>query len=243
MELVTVLRVLARRRLLLVLGVLAAGCLAGAFALSPFAQPERRASEALTQIQIDTPTSLIVDLTASNATIGTQTRLLANAMPRSSFVADLARAAGISPSQLTVVPEDARNPPRPSSLAERAAEVATTAATPYVLVVSASTDVPVIAIRVSGPDLDTVGRLARAPVTVLRRLTAAQAPSASRTLSVRTLTTATFEPGAATGRRDLVLAALVFVLLTVLWAAALVIVPGAARAWRRSVAQPSLDGA
>lgn len=247
MELVTVLRVLARRRGLLVLGVLAAlaaGCVAGGtIALGPFAAPERRASEAFTQIQLDTPKSLLVDLGASNATIGTQTRLLASAMPKSGFLTELARAAGISPRQLTVVARDAREPPRVSPLAVRAAEVAATPATPYVLVVSASTDVPVISIRVSGPDLDKVGRLTRAPVTLLRSFTAAQAPSASRTLSVRTLTPATFEEGAVSGGRRLVLAALVFVLFSVAWAAALVIVAGVARAWRRSGAEASLDAA
>lgn len=236
MELVSVLRVLARRRLLVALGVLAAAVVgyaaSGAISVGPFGASEQQSTVAYSQIQIDTPKSLLVDLEVNSSAIGTQTVLLADRMPKSAVQAEIARTAGIRPEQLTVLPTDAAYPARVSPLATRGAEVASTPRGTYLLEVSATTEFPIISVAASGPDRRTVRRLAEAPTTVLRSLTDAGARTLEHQLSVKALAPVVFASNVDGGGHGRLLGLIVFVTLSALWCGALVIATGIARSWR-----------
>jgi hypothetical protein len=238
MELVSVLRVLARRRLLVLLGIVAAavgGFVAtGAVSVGPFGAPQRHSAVAHTQIQIDTPKSQIVDLEANTSAIGTQTAMLADRLPKSDLQAAIARTAGIAPARLAVLSTDAAYPAWVSPLATRAAEIAATTQRPYVLKVSATGDFPVISVEAAGPDRATVARLARAPTTVLQQLTANGAANPQRRLSVQALSAVQFDDDVVSGGRHALVGALVFVVLSVMWCFAIVIASGIARWWRNA---------
>lgn len=237
MELVSAVRLLARRRLLAALGVLGAalaGLLtSGVFTVGPFGGPERHSIVGYTRLQLDTPNSLLVDLRSSSVTIGTQTVLFADQMHKSSVQASIAAAAGIPASKLTVITAGAAIPPRVSPLATSAASVATIAYTPYVLTVKASTDLPIVGLEIAGPDSATVGRLAQAPVRVLQQVADESAPSVRARFDVRTLTPVSFTDEVVGGGRMIPLGIGVFFVLSILWCAALVIGSGLKRAWRR----------
>lgn len=230
MELLSVLRVLARRPLLVALGLLAAAVAGVATGEALSAPAERRSAVARSEIQIDTPNSLLVDLVAIDSALRAQTVLLADQLAGSEQRAAIAHAAGIAPARLTVLRADAALPPRVSPLATRAAEAAATARSAYVLTVSATTELPVISIRATGADSATVGRLAQAPTTVLQTLTAAAAPG--RGHSVRVLTPVEFVSDAVNGGRNVFKAVLAFIVLAVLSCIAIVILDGVARARR-----------
>lgn len=242
MELVSAVRLLARRRLLVAAGVLAAalvGVLAsGVFAVGPFGGPELRSIVGYTRLQLDTPNSLLVDLRSSSATIGTQTVLFADEMHKRPVHASIAAAAGIRANELTVVTATAAYPPRVSPLATTGASVAAIAYSPYVLTIKASTDLPVVGIEVAGPDIATVGRLAQAPVEVLQQLADARAPNAQARFTVRTLTPVSFTEEVVGGGRTILIGIGAFVALSILWGAALVVGSGVMRLWRRPASEP-----
>ena len=242
MELVSIGRFLARRRLLVALGVVIAAVggltATGLVSIGPFGAPERRATVARAQLQVDTPNSLLVDLEASNSAIGTQTVLLAYQLARPELQTAIARAAGIAPSKLTVLNADAAIPPRVSPLANRATETAAQPRGDYLLTVKATTELPVISFEARGPDSAVVGRLADAPKTVLQTLTAEGARSPRHQLAVRALTPVRFDDKTVViGGRNALVGALVFVALAVMWCAAIVLLSGIARAWRAFAGQ------
>lgn len=236
MELMSVLRVLARRRVLVLLGIVAAAvggfAATGAISFGPFGSPKRHSSVAHAQMQIDTPKSQIVDLEANTSAIGTQTVMLADRLPKADVLAAIARTAGIAPSRLAVLPTDAAQPAWVSPLATRAAEMASTTERAYVLKVTATGDFPVITVEAAGPRRATVARLARAPTTVLQRMTADGAANPQRRLSVRALGPVEFDDDVVSGGRHALVGALVFVVLAVMWCFAIVMATGVARWWR-----------
>jgi hypothetical protein len=236
MELVSVLAVLARRRLLVLLGILAAaigGFVAtGVISVGPFGTPTHHSIIARSQIHIDTPKSHLVDLEANTSAIGTQTVMLADRLPKRDQQAAIARAAGIAPKRLFVLSTDASYPAWVSPLATRATEVASTPRGVYMLKVTATNEFPVIFVEAAGPDRATVARLARAPTTVLQKLTADGAANARRQLSVRALTGVEFDDDVVSGGRHILVGALVFLVLSVMWCFAIVIATGIARWWR-----------
>jgi hypothetical protein len=234
MELVSVLRVLAGRPLLVAAGLVTAvlaGCAASGAVFPGVGAPARQTTTAYAQIQIDTPQSLLADLAADASAIGTQTVLLADRLPKREVAAAIARAAGIAPAKLTVLAADSAYPVLVSPLATRGAEAASTPTGAYVLTVTASTQFPVIGVAASGPDGATVKRLAQAPTTVLRSLTAAGAQSPRHELSVKALTPLVVAADDRGGHGGLV-GVIVFVALFALWCCALVIAAGIARLWR-----------
>jgi len=236
MELVSVLRVLARRPLLVLLGIVAAavgGFVAtGVISVGPFGTPTRHSIVAHSQIHIDTPKSHVIDLEANTSAIGTQTVMLADRLPKRDLQAAIARTAGIAPARLAVLSTDAEQPAWVSPLATRAAELAATTERAYVLRVTAVSDFPVITVEAAGPDRATVARLARAPTTVLQRLTAEGAANAKRRLSVQALSGVEFDDDVVSGGRHALVGALVFVMLAVMWCFAIVVATGIARWWR-----------
>lgn len=232
MEFLSILRVLARRPLLVALGLLTAAAVGVVTTGALSGAPERHSTVARSQIQIDTPNSLLVDLVAIDSALRAQTVLLADQLASSEQRAAIAHAAGIAPARLTVVRADAAVPPRVSPLATHAAEAAAKPRSAYVLTVSATTELPVIWIRAAGPESATVGRLAQAPTTILQSLTAAGAPGRRHQHSVRALTPVEFVSGVVTGGRNVFTGMLAFIVTAVLWCSAIVILSGIARAWR-----------
>jgi len=236
MELLSVLRVLARRPVLVVLGILAAAvggfAATGAISVGPFGTPKRHSYVAHAQMQIDTPKSQIVDLEANTSAIGTQTVMLADRLAKADLLAAIARTAGIAPARLAVLPTDAAYPAWVSPLSTRAAELASKTQRAYALKVSATGDFPVITVEAAGPDRATVARLARAPTTVLQRLTANGAANPQRRLSVQSLSGVEFDDDVFSGGRHALVGALVFVVLAVMWCFAIVVATGVARWWR-----------
>lgn len=165
MELVAVLRTLARRRLLLALGLLLSvgvGALAsGALGQGPGTTPELRTAAATTAVQIDTARPIVGDLRANNTSIGTQAILLGEHLAGARSRRILARAAGIPVRDLTVVATRSEEPFRPSPLAIAAGEAAESAGTPFRVTATTRPDAPVIAIRADAPTARQARQLAR----------------------------------------------------------------------------------
>lgn len=190
MELLSVLRLLVRRRLLVALGLLAAVLVAlvgsGVLGIGPAAAPERTSAVALARIQIDTARPLAADLGASDATIDAQTVMLGESLADAGQQAALARAAEIPSADLTVRSTGIEQG-LDSRLRAAARDAARTSREPYVVTVASTPDVPILTVVAAGPDRRTSERLASAAAPVLDALAVQRAPADWRRLSAEQL--------------------------------------------------------
>jgi hypothetical protein len=172
MELLTALRVLARRRVLVLLGALAAGALGAAvggyLAIGPFGSPELRSAVATVKIQVDTPRPLATDIWALGLTIGDQATMLGERLTADDTRKLIAREAGVPFEDLAVRSSRTAIVGRPSALARSAVDAASASGTPYRLTVYPAIDAPIVSIVTAGPDARTVTRLAAAATPALR---------------------------------------------------------------------------
>jgi len=235
MELLSVLRLLAEKRLLVALGAVAAvlaGIVAsGALGVGPMSAPERTSGVASSRTLVDTPRPLAADLGASDATIDAQAVLLAESLADAGLRAALARSAGVPARELTVLSVRSEQSVR-SPLAEAAEEAAQTAGGAYTLKVHAPPDVPIITVVAAAPDRLTAARLAAAAPPVLESLAAARAPTQSRRLSAERLgpvRVAEVKSGGVKPLTGIVGAVALFAM----WCGGIVILSGLARVWFR----------
>jgi hypothetical protein len=191
MEFVTALHVLARRRLLVLLGALLAGtfgaAVAGYLAVGPFGSPELHSSVARTKIQIDTPRPLATDIWALGLTLSEQATMLGERLAAEDTREYIARQAGIPSDDLAVRSSRTAIAGRPSALARSAVDAASFSGTPYRLTVYPATDAPIISIVTAGPDTATASRLAAAAAPALRMVIDGAPDSVRRRLVVKPL--------------------------------------------------------
>ena len=222
MELLAPLRELARRPLILAIGVL--GSLLLAFAASgygpgPLASPERRSGVATAEIQIDTARPLAADLRASTATVADQSVMLGESLAADDKRALIADRAGVDADGLAVLSSRTEIVGRPSPLARSAVDAASSVQTPMRITVTTAIDTPIITVTAFAPDRETATRLAAATGPALQSLIDAAPPTVKKRLVVKPLA----EPQAATvvngGPRPLIaVAAAIFGFVGWCWA-------------------------
>jgi capsular polysaccharide biosynthesis protein len=179
MELVAMLRVLWRHRMLVVVAALIA-VLVGLAVAYRIGMPPKLASRQYTvgvaslTALVDTPSSQVVDLGGkTGADIGTlsaRASLLANLMTSSPIKDEIASRAGVAPDQLIAVspaaapgaqgagasgPPDKTNDPKAKILTTKIPNLE-------------SGEIPIIAVTTQAPDADTAARLANESVAVLQ---------------------------------------------------------------------------
>lgn len=167
MELLPVLRLIWRRRLPLVVGVvIAAVVLVLLGGTKPVTTPS---AVAWTSVALDTPESQLVGVAPRGGdSLAWRASLLTHLMASASTTQELAERAGVSARQVTVVDPALALPLVPTAMAQAAATAASGTVTPYVLTVFTKNDLlPVISIEAAAPNSGTAERLAHAAIAVL----------------------------------------------------------------------------
>lgn len=242
MEIMSALRLLRRRRLLVALGALAALALgaaaSGYVAIGPFASGKIRSAIASVQIQIDTPEPLVADLRASELVIAAQTVLLAERLTSAEAQAQIARRAGVPAARLDVESSRTEIPGRASPLAREAAAAAGAPTGHYRVNVHAAAGVPIITVLAFAPDRALALKLARAAAPALDAVTAGSAANPQSQLRILPLAPARAVERTRGGPHP-VLGVAATVIFFVAWCWLVLVADGAARAWRRHVRPPA----
>ena len=237
MELVTILRVLWRRRWLVVVGLLLS-CAVG-FKLSH--GRETSSGLAWGRVVVDTKKSQLVDTTPYGAaSLPWYAATLSGLTADPAVSGDIARAAGIRADEFAVMDSGLGTPIDDTSLAKAAADAARISPQPYVLVTRALTGLPVISFEASAPTPAEAAKLVDAAaenvadgVTVSH--TMQQQPLViHRSGGVHQVEVKT-DPGLLLG---IGAAATLFLL----WCLALPLAPGIARLWRATAPVPQKAG-
>lgn len=126
------------------------------------------AASSLTKVLIDTPNSLVADAKARGAaTIYTRARLLGALIAGDDARAEIARRAGLQPSELAIAGPGAAAPPDViTPLAEQAIAVAKPTGV-YLVSVEVTPELPIVSIDANAPSRDEAVRLGRAAVETL----------------------------------------------------------------------------
>jgi hypothetical protein len=207
MGFVALLRVLWRRRLAVLVGLVAAIAV-GVVGIKMKGAPTATTSST-SRVLIDTPRSLVATANAPGAlTIYPRSRVIADLMATESAEAEVARRAGLDPDEVAVLGPGAAAPPTViTGVAEQASEVVRPVA-PYLVSVEVTPGLPILAITATGADLDTAVALGEAAVETLPEVARA-APGGGDSVEVETLG----EPNIATkvsGGRKMIAAAALF---------------------------------
>jgi hypothetical protein len=207
MGLVALLRVLWRRRLAVLVGLVAAVAV-GVVGIK-MKGPPKATTSAASRVLIDTPRSLVANAKAPGAlTIYPRARVIADLMATEGAEAEVARRAGLDPDEVAVLGPGAAAPPLViTAVAEQAAEVVRPVA-PYLVSVEVTPGLPILTITATGADLETAVALGEAAVATLPAVARA-APGGGDSVAVETLG----EPNIATkvsgGRKTIAAMALV----------------------------------
>jgi hypothetical protein len=245
MEFLSILGVLAQRRILVALGVLAAllvGAMAsGALPFGPGSSVGRPAGVAQTRIMVDHRHTVVTDVAESSDTVGTQAALLANLMSGDAERDSIARRAGIPAEDLGMQRMDLARLVALGQLADRAGKASSAIARPYVVNVGATSPLPILTIDAFAPTAADAARVATATRETLAEVVAARAPTASRSVVLKPLGDVRSLTVPASRRSPIfgVIGALGFF---VFWCCAVVVLHGLQRAWR-NVAVASARGA
>lgn len=177
MDLIPVLRALARRRLLLAIGIVLAALvgllLAFHVSLSPFTLTSRRTVSILASasVLVDPPRIVPVDRGSElTSTLPQRAGLLANLLLTDSSRARIAQILGAHPDEVAVFGPATADPYVAVPTAARASEAATATREPYVLTLSAGEKVPIIMLRAAALDRARATALINAAVETLQRV-------------------------------------------------------------------------
>ena len=230
MELVAILHVLWRRRLLAAAGVAAIAL--AVLALVP-ATPRPPAAVAQASVLLDQRESLVVDPNpAGSDTLGIRATLIGDLMEGDPIAAEIARAARIPVGGLLIT-GPAQGLPAVGTPLAVATAAAARPARPYTLDVAVDAGLPIVRLGARAPDPATATRIVQAAGASLARLTATNG-SPRHGLVARSLgppQVGTIPRG--TGRLK---SALAFVFLSGLWCLGVVAVASASAARRRVLA-------
>jgi hypothetical protein len=180
-ELLNAVRILWRRRMVLLAGVVLTAAVTALLAHGggTGAAPT---GAAIARVLVDRPHSLIVNTDPDGAdTAQIRAELLADLTAGSDAARTIARNAGVSPAELVVNGPHVAATVLGSPLSERAAAGATALARPYFVGVNVAVAAPLVTIDTKAPDVAGAVRLANAAVTTLTALastTEADGPSA-----------------------------------------------------------------
>ncbi len=232
MELITILRALWRRKLLVIIGLVVS---VGVGAAIMVKSRRYNVGVAVAHVLVDTHRSTIADL-GSDPTNGVSPRayLLATLLASAPVEETIAKQAGIPSDRLVVVP------PNPATAVPTNLQVnASTVGPPqqkYELTVGTDSTLPLITLSAQAPTSLDAARLANAGVTALQQYVsstaaAQQIPQRQQTV-VRPLGSAIAGVSSRGFRR--LYAAVIAVMLFVLLCGAIVVIPRAARLWREA---------
>lgn len=235
MELLTPLRILARRRLMVALGALLAAALgvaaSGEVAVGPFGASERHSALATANIQIDTPRPLAVDAKARASIVTQQAMMLAERLTARGARAMIARQAGVPIDELAVLSSRTAIVGRSGAVARAAVDAASSLRTRFRLTVSSTSDAPIISLVAAAPDVRTATSLAAAAAPAVEMLIAAAPDRVWKRLEVEPLA----RPEAITlhaGGPKPLLGVAAALIAFVGWCWGLVVAGGMLRAWR-----------
>jgi hypothetical protein len=166
MGLVGVVHVLWKRRIAVLVGTLLAIAV-GVVGLQR-GGATAPSSSSLTKVLIDTPNSLVADAKARGAaTIYTRARLVGALIADDDARGEIARRAGLQPSELAIAGPGAAAPPDViTPLAEQAIAVAKPIGV-YLVSVEVTPELPIVSIDANAPSRDEAVRLGRATVESL----------------------------------------------------------------------------
>jgi hypothetical protein len=246
-EIVDILRVLLRARLLVLVGALLA-VLAGLLAayhvsIAPPGITSRQTVTGLgvTRLQLDTDPALVTNARSQDiAVLGTQARLIADLMASARVKAEIARDTGIAGAKLLVIGPSMLEPVVPSPLAKRASEVAAAAREPYVLTVGAGlgSELPIITIETAAPDARRADRLADAAVKGLASSVSSLGSPGTSRLILRPLGAP--RVGSKVSDSKLPMAMAAAIVLFAMWCGAIVVAAGIAARLRGGAARRAL---
>jgi hypothetical protein len=208
MGFVALLRVLWRRRIAVLVGLVVAIAL-GVVGIKLHRAPTATTS-ASGRVLIDTPRSLVAAAQAPGAlTIYSRARVIADLMASEGAEAEIARRAGLDPEELAVLgPGAAAAPLVITAVAEQAEEVARPIA-PYLVSVEVTPGLPILTITAVGADRDHAVALGRAAVATPPAVARA-APGGGDSVKVETLGAPTIATKVSGGRKTIAGAALAF---------------------------------
>jgi hypothetical protein len=239
------LRVLWQRRFLVSVGVvlsLAVGALAtNRVSIAPpgIRSPQTTAWTAATRVFVDTPRSLATAArTKGDETIVARASLLAGLAATDQLKGEIARGAGLRPSQLGVHDPYVGRMASATPLSQQAIEVTTPTAGDVVTVNVDAPQVPVVSISTQAADRRGAVRLAEAARSAIESLVLRPNPNGSIGVSVERLGPVSVEPVAAGSGRAKALVA--FVVTLVLWCGLVILFNSTAR--RRRTVEPRLPG-
>lgn len=238
-ELIPVLQLLWRRRVIVGVGLLAAiavGVLISfRVSLSPPGLHSRQhtVGVASANVLIDTPQSTVADLAPFGGDVlNARAGLLANVLGTGAVEAAIAAQADIPLNELLVVPPSS-GAPLPTALGQ-AAQKSGSQAAPYRLQVTLNDSLPIIVLAITAPNARSAARLANGAIGALRAYLKSVATQQQIPASRQPVVTALGQPVAGVavrGPRRLYGVAGAFVVFA-LMIAAIVIGSGIARAWR-----------
>lgn len=242
MELVNILGVLLRHRLLVGAGA-CLGALIGLFALysvslSPpgLVSRQQTLGVAATRVLVDAPHSVSVNAESEQAdTLAIRAILLADLMSADRARAAIARAAGVPVRDLVVSGPAVGPPPAVTPLAGRAAVAAVTTSQPFALRLSTDGRLPIIWIDASAPDAARAQLLADAAAATLAEVASDRALPFPSGVVTEQLEPARSAPIVSGPRKSFALVAAVVVFT--LWCSALVLASSLRRRGEAHVAR------
>ena len=229
MEFAAILRLLLRHRILSGLGVV----LAVVVAVLAVRGETTVTGLASMRVVVETPRSQLVDAAPpGSAAIQVRSELLGDLVATTPVMAQIAKGAGIPPSELTVVDPTLNQPVVATPLPTAAAQAAAGQVQPYVVTVNVPDDtLPIVELDGTAPDAGKATRLVQAAAAALKTVAAPAGSKAATTLTVRVVT-APRTKNIVKAPRHMV--AVIAALLTfVLWCAGIVLVHGGRRRRRR----------
>jgi hypothetical protein len=181
MEIVSILRMLRRHRLLVAAGVATATFVALVVAYQVSFMPpslssrQHTSATATARVLIAARTQPAFDLKSQlTDTLGTRAALLADLLSTDAVRARIARGAGLAPGQVAVITPAMGQPMLEMALAVAATEAAATAVEPYVLTVTTQGQLPIISLTAGGPDAVGAAKVANSATASLGELIASR---------------------------------------------------------------------
>lgn len=234
MELISILRVLARRRIAVAVGALVAALCGLWGAGAVLAGGTRAATHGIAQsrVFVDTSSSYAGDLLGGTEVLGTQAALLGALIAGQPQNAEIARRAGVPGGGIEILVRGITDPKVPSTLSRSAVPALESPRRSHSIVVRADSAVAIVTFEAAAPTTAAAARLAQAAVDVMRATTTARAPSAGRSLvvdqlgPVRSLAATDADP------RGPLLGSAIAIALFAAWCSAIVVGTGITRAWR-----------
>lgn len=238
MELLATLRLLwARRRAVAVGAVLA---MAVAALLAKGGGTAGTVGAASGSVMLDTPESQLITVQPKGSeTLPTRTLLFADMMARDDVRAEVARAAGVAPADLDILPPTARQEaPVSTPLVDQASDIAASTRAPNVVNVYADGLTPIVTIDARAADKATALALVNAATKTLTGMLDKVSPGQPSRFSADVVT-APHSKVVTTASREPVLAAIAAIMVFLAWIGAILVGSGLARWLRGGVARPA----